>query len=303
MLDRFFEVCLGLDSFPYNRDLLESYPQVTATYNRENSMKLPIVKTTAIVVKFLLLVPLANCSQNISASDYYLRLGIGMDQASDAIFSDRNCLNLYPWALYGCGEGPDGKPYRSAGEFESAKNLKLGLGYSVTDRFRVELSVESRSSFEFVGRANFLATDAQQDVVTPVESTSSLLTSYMNIANWNVAPFGEISPYFGLGFGFVRNTSEETRMDFPYTITTLPDGSKTDFAGVLAMGVSSSLGLERLALDVEFQYTYLGKVISGRDVGYVTWRSGARDPLALDLDLTRSRLKRLGVNVSIRYSL
>ncbi len=49
-----------------------------------------------------------------------------MDQASDAIFSDRNCLTLYPYALYGCGQGPDGLPYRSAGEFESTKNFELG---------------------------------------------------------------------------------------------------------------------------------------------------------------------------------
>jgi opacity protein-like surface antigen len=266
-------------------------------------MFVSIFRAAGVLVKCVLLLFSAIVPQTISASDLYLRLGGGMDLTSDAAFSDRNCLNLYPSALYGCGKGSDGLPYRSVGEFESSKKFHLGLGYEVTDRFRVELLIEKRSGLDFVGRANFLATDAQQDVVTPVESTSNLLISYMNVADWNVTPAVDINPYVGLGFGFVRNKCGETRMDFPYTVTTLPEGSTTDFAGVLAVGVSSSLWTQRLALDVEFRYTYLGKVITGRDVGYVTWRSGARDPLALDLDLTRSRLKRLGVSVSVRYSL
>ena len=163
--------------------------------------------------------------------------------------------------------------------------------------------VENRREFDFVGRANFLATDRLQDVVTPVESMTGLLISYVDVANWDIALFGDLTPYFGLGFGFVRNKCGETRMDFPYTITTLPEGSTTEFAGLLAVGISSSLGTKKFSLDLELRYTYLGEVDTGRDVGYVTWRSGARDPLALDLDLTRSRLKRIGVNVSIRYFL
>ncbi|MCY3883520.1 MAG: hypothetical protein OXG24_01250 [Gammaproteobacteria bacterium] len=266
-------------------------------------MSKPILKASFSAVKYLLITSIALTLQPVWADDYYLRLGLGLDRPSDAIFSDRNCLNLFPWALYGCGEGPDGFPYRSVGEFEQSRTFQFGLGYSPTQKFRVELLAERRNEFEFVGRANFLATEALQDVATPVESTTGLLIAYREVANWNIGPLGDLSPYAGLGFGFVRNTTAETRMDFPFTITTLPEGSTLDLAGLVAVGISSSLGTQRLNMDFELRYTYLGEVESGRDVGYVTWRNGRRDPLALDLDLTQSRLKRLAINVSIRFSL
>lgn len=263
----------------------------------------PIFKTSYPIIKFSLLTSIALLIQPILADDLYLRFGVGLDQPSDAIFSDRNCLNLFPWALYGCGDGPDGFPYRSVGEFEQSRSFQLGLGFSATEKFRVELLTERRIEFNFLGRANFLATDALQDVVTPVESTSLLLISYYDVAHLTLGPLGRIDPYLGIGYGFVRNTTAETRMDFPFTVTTLPEGSTWDLAGFLAAGVSTSLGTQKLALDLELRYMYLGEVETGREIGYVTFRSGRRDPLALDLDLTRSRLKRLGLNVSIRYSL
>ena len=68
-------------------------------------MKVPTIKAARVVFNFLLVASFAMVSQNLSASDFYLRLGVGMDQESNAIFSDRNCLNLYPIALYGCGRG------------------------------------------------------------------------------------------------------------------------------------------------------------------------------------------------------
>lgn len=267
------------------------------------SMSESIFRSSFAVAKILLVSSLTWTLQPISADDYYLRFGLGLDQSSAAIFSDRNCLNLFPWALYGCGEGPDGFPHRSVGEFEKSRAFQIGVGYSPTQKFRAELLAERRNEFEFAGRANFLAMDALQDVVTPVESTTCLLIAYREIAHWSLGPLGDLAPYAGLGFGFVRNTTAETHMDFPFTITTLPQGSTWDLAGLFAVGISSSLASNQLNLDLELRYLYLGEIITGRDVGYVTWRDGRRDPLPLELDLTRSRLKRLGISASIRYSL
>ncbi|MCY4499492.1 MAG: hypothetical protein OXC14_19690, partial [Rhodospirillaceae bacterium] len=47
------------------------------------------------------------------AGDFYLRGGIGLDRSDRTAFSDTDCSSTAPAALYGCGAGDDGAPYRS----------------------------------------------------------------------------------------------------------------------------------------------------------------------------------------------
>lgn len=237
------------------------------------------------------------------AGDYYLRFGVALDQASDTVFTDRNCLNLYPYALYGCGTGGDGHPYRSDGGFESTPAFELGLGYSATSRFRAELVAERRRQSEFVGLANFLQPGEQQDVVASIESTLGLLVAHVDLTDRKSSRFGGITPFVGIGFGFVRNVCSDMRMDFPRTITTVPGDARTNFAGVLALGLSFALNQQRTMLDLTWRYMDLGEIRTARNVGQVAWRSGSRDPLLLDLDLTRGRLKSQGFKLSLRHTL
>ena len=239
----------------------------------------------------------------VLAGDYFVRFGVALDQASDTVFTDRNCLNLYPYALYGCGTGGDGHPYRSDGGFKSASAFELGLGYSATPRFRAEIVAEKRRQSEFVGLANFLQPGEQQDVVASVESTLGLLVVHMDLTDRTSSRFGGITPFVGVGFGLVRNESSDMRMDFPRTITTVPGDARTNFAGVLAMGLSFALNRQRTMLDLTWRYTNLGEIRTARDVGQVAWRSGSREPLLLDLDLTRGRLKSQGFKLSLRQTL
>ena len=67
-----------------------------------------------------------------AAADWYLRAGIGLDRPGKTNFTDRDCSSAAPAALYGCGTGGDGAPYRSVGDFGTAIPLELGLGYAVT---------------------------------------------------------------------------------------------------------------------------------------------------------------------------
>ena len=91
-----------------------------------------------------------------AASDYYLRGGIGFDRLGDTAFTDVDCSSTAPAALYGCGTGDDGAPYRSVGDFGTVPAIELGLGYAAGPA-RFELLVEYRPHFTFKGRANFLA--------------------------------------------------------------------------------------------------------------------------------------------------
>jgi len=239
----------------------------------------------------------------VVAGDYYLRLGVAVDQPSDTVFSDRNCLNLYPSALYGCGTGGDGHPYRSDGDFKSATAFELGVGISATPRFRVELVAEKRRQSEFVGLANFLPLGEQQDVVASIESTLGLMVAHVDLTDGMSSRFRGITPFVGFGFGIVRNECSDMRMDFPRTITTVPGDTRTDLAAVVALGLSFDLNQQRTKLDLTWRFMDLGEIRTARDVGQVAWRSGSREPLLLNLDLTRGRLKSQGLKLSIRHTL
>lgn len=237
------------------------------------------------------------------AGDYYFRFGVALDQPNDTVFTDRNCLNLYPSALYGCGTGGDGHPYRSDGGFESVFPFELGVGISTTSRFRVELVAEKRRQSEFVGLANFLPLGEQQDVVTSIESTLGLMVAYTDLTDGMSSPLGGITPFVGFGFGITHNKCSDMRMEFPRTITTVPGDTRTDLVGVVALGLSFDLNQQRTKFDLTWRFMDLGEIRTGRDIGQVAWKSGSRDPLLLDLDLTRGRLKSQGLKLSIRHTL
>ena len=58
----------------------------------------------------------AMVSGTAAAGELYLRAGIGRDRPAETLFMDRDCSTASPAALYGCGTGSDGAPYRSRGD-------------------------------------------------------------------------------------------------------------------------------------------------------------------------------------------
>ena len=230
------------------------------------------------------------------AVGFYLRAGAGIEWAADTRFTDEDCASTSPAALYGCGTGGDGAPYRSAGDFGTATALELGFGYAAAPAVRLEVLVEYRPRFAFGGRANFLEPERLQSVKADISSLSGMLAAYLDLPGT-----GSFRPFIGVGLGAVRTRIGEMRMTFPKTTTVVPGGSRTGLGWMLTAGVAKALA-ERTTLDLAWRYTDLGATRTGRGMGRVVWRDESREPLPLDLAATRAKLRSHGLRLSLRYS-
>ena len=247
------------------------------------------------VVAGLLLV-----SRAAIAGDHYLRGGIGVDWSGRTVFTDVDCSSTSPAALYGCGTGDDGAPYRSVGDFGTVPAIELGLGYAAGP-VRFELLVEYRPHFAFKGRANFLAPGTREEVRAKLSSVSGMLAGFVDLGGMGLPKPGPFAPFVGTGIGVVHTRIGKTTMTFPATTTTVPGGSRTGLAWMVTAGVGMAVG-ERAILDLAWRYTDLGKVRTDRGPGRVVWRDGSREPLPLDLAPTEARLRGHGIRLSLRYA-
>ena len=236
-----------------------------------------------------------------AAGDYYVRAGVGFDRPAGTIFMDRDCSSSSPAALYGCGTGGDGAPFRSVGDFGTTHALELGLGYAAAPSVRFEVLVEYRPRFAFEGRTNFLAPERRQSVSADLSSLSGMLAAYVDLPGLGLPRLGPFGPFIGAGVGAVHTRIGESRMTFPRTTTIVPGASRTGLNWMLTAGVAAALS-ERTTLDLAWRYTDLGEVHTGRSEGRVVWRDGSREPLPLDLAATRAKLRSHGFRLSLRYA-
>lgn len=236
---------------------------------------------------------------------FYLRAGMGIDWSGDTRFTDVNCMTETPAALYGCGEGPDGAPFNSRGDFGAMVGLEVGAGLFATPFLRIETSVLHHPNATFEGRANFLVSTRRQDVETDLSTFSAMASAYLDLPALGLpAPelpvLGRLSPFVGAGLGVSRIRIDETRMDFPATMTIVPGGSRTNHAWMLTAGVAAPVR-NNIILDVSWRYMDFGRVATDRGAGRVVWRDGSREPLPLDLGETQADLTSHGLWASVRY--
>lgn len=241
------------------------------------------------------------CPGVAGADEFYLRGGLGLDWTDDAAFTDIDCSSTVPAALYGCGTDRDGVPRRSLGDFGKMAVLELGLGYAPEGAMRYEVMLEHRPRYSFKGRANFLASDRLQSVAADISSVSGMLAAFADFPARQSGSRTAITPYVGAGIGVARNRIGKTTMTFPATTTSVRGGSRTDLTWMLTAGFTLPLN-EWLDLDMAWRYTDLGEVRTGRGEGGVTWRDGSREPIALDLAPTWTRIRSQGLRMSLRYA-
>ncbi len=234
--------------------------------------------------------------------DLYLRVGIGFDLPTETVFRDKvNCASTEPAALYGCGLGGDGAPYRTVGDFSTATGFEVGIGGAVAPAVRMEAIVEFRPRLAFSGHANYLAPERQQTVAVDASVLSGMVAAYADLPALGLPRLGPFDPFLGAGVGVARISTGETRMMFPRTTTLVPGGHRSDFAWMLTAGVATALG-ESTTLEVAWRYSELGTAETATGGGRVVWRDGSREPLMLDQAASEAYLNSHGLRLSLRHS-
>ena len=237
------------------------------------------------------------------AGPFYIRAGFVLNQSDRTRFMDENCSSTFPaaLALYGCGDGIDGAPLSSLGDFGTMPGFELGLGRVTSSALRLEALVQYLPNFSFEGRANFLRTPGRQAVSADASSLTAMLAAYLDLPALGLPRIGPLTPFIGSGAGLSRVRIGETRMDFPELnqTTIVPRGQHTGFAWMVTAGVALPVWKE-VTLDVAWRYTDHGGVRTDRADGVVYRQE--RDPLVLDLAPTRADLKGHGFTASLRYA-
>ncbi len=235
-----------------------------------------------------------------AADDVYLRAGAVLDGSKSTRFTDVDCSSTSPAALYGCGNGIDGAPLSSVGDFGTNAGFELGLGYATARALRLEAVVQHHPRIHFKGRANFRQTTGRQDVSAKLSTLSGMLAAYVDLPALGLPRLGPFSPFAGAGAGLSRIRIDDTHMEFRRTRTIVPGGRRTGFTWMATAGFAVSLG-EKVTLDLAWRYTDYGRVETGEATGRVEFRDG-RPPIPLPLARTKAEVRRHGLSASLRYA-
>ena len=235
------------------------------------------------------------------AGDIYFRGSIALDRYNDTVFMDSYCPTGTPAALYGCGTGSDGFPYRAKGGFDQFQSVEFGLGLSTRSNLRFEFLVEYHPSLDFSGRTNFLPQELQQSVSAELSAISSMFTGYLDFPQTKLVGNKKIVPFIGAGFGIARNKIDTTTMNFPVTTTVVPGGTQMSITWMASLGLTFELST-KAKIDLGLRYTDLSRVRTARGEGSVSWLNGSRGPLLLDLARTEAELEGYSLRLSFRYS-
>ncbi len=254
------------------------------------------------VLAFVLVSSSLWITSSASAGDFYFRGGAAHERFDDTVFMDTYCPSGTPAALYGCGTGGDGFPYRSKGSFDLFQSIEIGLGLSTRSNLRVEFLLDYQTSTVFNGNTNFLTTGSQQSVVAELSTFAISFVGYLDFPSLSLPGPMIAMPYIGAGFGYSHNRIGTTTMTFPVTTTTVPGANETSLTWLVSLGVTMELST-RTKVDLDVRYMDRSKLRTGLGEGVVTWRNLARGPLSLNLGRTEAKLRGLSLRLSLLYSL
>ncbi|VAW12625.1 Outer surface protein [hydrothermal vent metagenome] len=125
----------------------------------------------------------------------------------------------------------------------------VGLGHRINANFRVDATVEWRSTFDLEGVRDPAVTDSLGQK-TKISSTVGLLNAYYDIGN-----FGGVTPYVGAGIGVARNKMGDSLVPSS-GFKTLGD-TRTSLAWALMAGASYEL-TDSWSIDAGYRYINFG---------------------------------------------
>ncbi|MEA3638820.1 MAG: outer membrane beta-barrel protein [Lamprobacter sp.] len=236
-----------------------------------------------------------------AADGWYIRAALGVEQSSDADFSDRNCASQQPAALFGCVKGDDGRPLGAYGDFGRSPLIEVALGKRLLSWLRTDLSLSYRFDSAYDGNANFLSVGTHEPVSADLKSWSGMVNAFVDLAPLIKADLGRFQPYVGAGAGIAYNELSEMTYRFPqnpyrHKLSVTPGGERTSFAYRFMAGTGIRL-TDSLILDLSIAYSDLGKV--GTDAGVMVMN---HVPMGIPIDETETHLRTLGIHLGLRYA-
>jgi opacity protein-like surface antigen len=244
------------------------------------------------VLTILLLLP----TLPVSAASPYVRGGVAIEQSGDTTIADRDCASANPPALFGCGNGADGRTLGAHGDFGTVEAFDVAIGASLGDHVRVELALTNRD-LDLGASANFTGVRGAQPVRAKGSSRALLLNGF-----WTCDNGADIQPFVFAGAGIARNEIDDVRYAFPSiaanAVTITQGGSSTGLAWNAGAGVSMRMA-SSLFVDVALRYTDLRDIET--DAGDATIVRPART-IVLGIDGARANADTLGVAITLRWS-
>ena len=183
-------------------------------------------------------------------------------------------------------------------DFDSSPFLGLGIGYVISDKFRVDLTGEYR------GKSNFQALDTYVDVFCPTgvctNEHTGIKSEWLYLANayWDIVTFRGFTPYVGAGIGAAAVTLDGFK-DVNLVNNGLywaQENTQWNLAWALHTGFSYEIA-PNLALDVGYRFTYLG---DGKTGSYYTYDPAAPQGLP---PVTLKDITSHDVHIGLRWAL
>ena len=227
---------------------------------------------------FLLLGFLVFFISAISHSESSLiSFSIGAGFNNTMTLEDQNSSANTPPAIFGEG-------HHSKGENNDLLNISLGFSYQVKPWFDLEVKYDYQG-MTFNGNANFTHAGSYQPTTADIRSDGLFLGGRFNFHSLLNDSHSNINPYFSLGIGITKITSDKVHFSFPAlkeknnvisALTTSAGGTNTNGAFRIGAGFDWPF-TAKWGTSVSYHFYHLGDMKTDEGTAYIYGHGIAKD--------------------------